>query len=129
MALSDVTESSPPVVPHFTAGPTVATLFAGTCNVPLRIVASPATLRVSWTLSSAYGALYQAKVYENGILKNTSTNFNYDKIVSGYVEGDNDTMDADWTYRVDIVRISDSAVVASGSVNWQKSYGNCSGIV
>lgn len=128
--MTDVSESSPVPTPQITAGPTVATGFAGACNTFLHTVAFRATVRISWTLSAGYAGLYQAKIYENGILIVTSTSTFYDRNVDGLVEGSNHTFTSNWTYRVDIVRISDNAVVSSGTTAaWVQDYGNCSNAV
>lgn len=126
MGMTDVSESSPIVTPQFTAGPTVGTGFAGACNTSTHTVAFRATVRVSWTLSAPYGALYQAKIYENGIFVTNWGATSWDKNVDGLVEGSNRTFTSDWTYRVDIVRISDNAVVASATTAaWVQDYGTC----
>ena len=106
--------------------PTVATNNAGACTA-----GSPdpeASIRVSWTITNS-AAGYTTKVYENDILVSSQaiTLDFYDKTVTGAVQnGPNGSWNADWTYRVDIVRTSDGSVVSSGtSSQWTQLYGSC----
>jgi len=111
-----------------TSTPDVNTLNAGACfgSIP-----NPAaSIRVTWTITNPDAALYSAKLYENNILKSTqdtAASMNYDKTVAGFVEGGNGNWwNADWTYRVDVVRKSDSEVVSTGtSAEWTQQYGEC----
>lgn len=123
MGMTDVSESSPVLTPQFTSGPSVQSTNPGSCS-PSFVYAS---LRVSWTLSASYGITYQAKTYENGILVATSALLYHDKSIAQIEDGYDGSV-SNWTYRVDIVRISDGAVVTSQeSSPWVQSYGRCPG--
>jgi hypothetical protein len=108
--------------------PTVATLAPGMCSGGSVLV--NASLRVTWTVTNGDAANYEIKVYEDGILKATQggTSTSYTKTVTGFVEdGFYNAFFADWTYRVDMCRISDSEVVdTKTAADWEQWYGTCS---
>lgn len=112
-----------------TSTPTVASTASGTCSGSN--TGQSAALRVSWTITNPAPTQYAARLYENGILKQTSdtaASMSWDKIVSGYVEdGPRSPFTADWTYRVDVVDKSNGRVVSSKtSATWERTYGLCS---
>jgi hypothetical protein len=128
MGMTDVSVTAPaPATPQIASGPGVASTDAGLCSFAHTVTRS-AAIRVSWTLTNPYGVTFEAKVYENEILVAVTTGLFYDKVISGQVENGSLSLMSDWTYRVDIVRISDGAVVDSNySSAWQQIYGDCSG--
>jgi hypothetical protein len=108
--------------------PTVATVNPGICSGGS--VLTNATVGISWTVTNGDDALYEIKVYEDGILiaTKTGTTTQHTKTVTGFVEdGFFNPFFADWTYRVDMVRISDSVVVdTKTAADWEQWYGTCS---
>ena len=126
-----VGQPQPTGTPPTTSTPTVATLTTGACGVG-HTIASAAQIRIAWTVTNPDGVNYDAKLYENGILLSTqavTASMHYDKTIGGAVEGDaGHAWLSDWTYRLDIVRKSTSAVVDSqSSAPWEVQYGDCSG--
>lgn len=102
----------------------VATLTAGSCAG--NTVDISASLRATWAATNFNPTLHKYSLYINNILETTTTGTSYDKEVSGLVEGNpRHPVSKHWTYRLDIVRLSDSAVLASSSVSVTKSYGDC----
>lgn len=106
----------------------LSTAIAGACAGP-GIIATSASVHIAWTLTNPDPSLYSVKVYENGALLQTLAGdaTSYDKPVSGAVEnGSTASWFSNWTYRVDVVRNSDSVAVSSAtSTAWVKKYGGC----
>lgn len=127
MALSDVTVTTPPS-PQFSVNPSVVSTNSGACNSFSHTMTQSASIRISWVLTLPYSTNFVARVYQNGVLVSGDlTNLYYDKVI-GQVEYGSQSSLSDWTYRVDIIRVSDGAVVASAeSAAWIQQYGNCSG--
>lgn len=122
MGMTDISESSPVPSPQFNAGVAVVSDYAGRCS-PF----APARIRIWWTLNNPYASTFQARIYENGIYIATVTALEYVKIIGGQIEDGLQGSYSNWTYRVDIVRISNGAVVASQeSSPWGQYYGVCS---
>jgi len=110
--------------------PTVASTGGGTCSGSS--VATPASIRVSWTITNPDGTNYTAKLYENNVLKSTAptaASMHFDKTISAAVEdGSQMPWKANWTYRVDIIENLSGAVVATkSSAEWTQAYGGCGG--
>lgn len=95
----------------------------GTCfTTPLQ----PAVVRLDWTSTGFSAGGQDYKVYRDGVLVNTTDSTSYILSLAGLVEDDtHHAQDITFNYRVDIVRASDSAVLASRSVSVTKHYGNC----
>jgi hypothetical protein len=102
----------------------VNTSDTGSCSPP-----TPARILVSWNIANFDAALHVMKVYENGILVNTGTVASYAKRIGSYVEyGSIGSFTSDWTYRVDLIRLSDNHVLSSStSAPWNQLYGSCNG--
>lgn len=90
-------------------------------------ISEHAAIRVSWVVTDFDIGLHTMRVYENNILKSSQSESQYDKTVFGSVEyGPFSQWRSDWTYRVDVVRIADGAVLASQqAAAWQQTYGAC----
>lgn len=114
--------------PQFTVLPTVTSAFAGFCSGGRGAVTSAsAAIQLAWSLSPGYGTSYYARIYENDILVSSNiTASTYTRSMTGLVESGGGNP-ANLTFRVDIVRRSDSAVVASrSSAQWTQRYaGTC----
>ena len=114
------------VIPS-TNQPTVATNQAGAC-----FAGSPdpsASITVDWTITNP-SSDYRMRLYENDIqvyVADSDGVSSYDKEVTGFVQnGSGGPWNADWTYRVDVERKSDSAVVSTQtSATWTQAYGSC----
>jgi len=104
---------------------TLSTGSLGTCVThPLQ----PAQLNVAWTSTNFNSALHDYKVYRDGVLVNTTDTLSYTLVLAGLVENAcQHPQDIIFNYRVDIVRTSDSVVLASKSASVTKSYGDCVG--
>jgi hypothetical protein len=86
----------------------------------------PATIRLDWTASSYNSALYDFKVYRDGVLVATTDSNVYLLQIAGLVENDtHHQQDITFNYRLDIVRNSDSQVMDTRSISATKHYGNC----
>lgn len=104
---------------------TLSTSTMGTCiTTPLQ----PAGIRLDWTATNFNSATQDFKVYRDGVFVSSTDSLAYALQIAGLVENDaHHPQDIAFNYRVDIVRTSDSAVLASKSVSATKSYGNCTG--
>jgi hypothetical protein len=114
-----------------TGTPTVATLNAGLCHAFNGTVITPASIRVSWSVTNPDAANYSAKLYKDGIListQDTAASMTYDETISGQVvDAPHFQWTSNWVFRVDIAAKSDGAVVSSKtSLAWQETYGTCS---
>ena len=109
--------------------PQVTSISATTLNPGLcaaGAVSTEASVRVGWTASNFDPALHSFYLYKDNILQDTFLASPFDMTVAGLVENDpHHVQTFTWTFRVDIVRASDSAVLASASTTITKSYGNC----
>lgn len=126
--LAAMAEAAEPAPAEPTLGAvTVASLNDGACSGSTPTPA--ASLRVSWSAASPDATLYDTKVYKNGVLQATlpNTTTTHDETVTGYVLGGlRNSFASSWTYRVDVVRKSDSQVVSTqSSAPWQEEYGQC----
>ena len=106
----------------------VATNNAGACFAGT--VDTEAIIDVTWSVANSNATLYRARLYENDILVSTQdsdASMSWQKTITGAVEnGPNGQWNADWTYRVDIERKSDSQVMSSASSSqWTQLYGSC----
>lgn len=117
-------------VPPTTSTPSVTSTSTGACA--LGVPSPAASIRVSWTITNPDATLYEAKLYENSILvstQNTAASMTWDKTITGSVESAQAVSGfwfADWTYRLDVVRKSDSQVMDSKtSTMWGQEYGSC----
>lgn len=115
-------QSVPEATPALTAL-TIVTGSAGHCNPTIS-----GSITVSWTATNFVSGTQDFKVYRDGILVNTTDTPTYGLIIAGLVEGNQQhPQDITFNYRVDIVRTSDSLVLATRSASVTKSYGNCTG--
>ena len=98
---------------------------SGTCiTTPLQ----PASITVSWTSSNYDSSLYDYKVYQDDILKSTQDTTSYGQQQAGLVENDTHCQEQrTFNFRVDIVRTSDSVVMATRSASSTRNYGRCAG--
>jgi hypothetical protein len=119
-----------PPAPSLSGG-TVSHLTAGACN-GVGGVSTPAQLQVSWGVANPDAVNYSIKIYENSVFQSTisGSSTTYAKTITGYVEdtsgGRSGTFTSNWTYRVDLVRLSDGVVVSSvTTAAWQQLYGDC----
>lgn len=96
-------------------------------------VSVSATVHIAWTITAPNPSTYKTRIKRSGadrsgLLLNTATSF--DDTVQGYIENGliNKVFTSNYTYTVEIVRISDGVVVASAAAQpWVQDYGNCSG--
>jgi len=104
---------------------TLSTGSLGTClTTPLQ----PAQLNVTWTATNFNSASQEFRVYRDGVLVHTTDSLIYTLVLAGLVENAcQHPQDIDFNYRVDIVRSSDSIVLASRSASVTKQYGDCVG--
>lgn len=115
----------PETTPEFTSGPSAAIQFDGFCSGGS--VSFPSRTNISWTASNFNASLHDYKVYKDGILVSTQSTSPYTHQVDGFItNGFFHPTFKSWTFRVDIVRKSDSAVLATGSVVWSAYYYLCS---
>lgn len=107
------------------------THFAGVCtNHNLTVNAN---VGFNWTETNFNSSLHEHRVYQDNVLLSTfGTGTSYLKQIPGVVQdGCGASWQSDWVFRVDIVRKSDSVVLASatvpGNVNdhWMWYYGTC----
>lgn len=118
----------PPVPTIASAG---ITHFAGVCvNHNLQVNAN---LHANWTSTNFDSNLHEYRIYQDSVLVATQGgSTSYLKQIPGVVEdGCGASWQSSWVFRVDIVRKSDSVVLASatiqGNVNnqWVWYYGTC----
>ena len=120
---------------------TVSSFDTGSCDVGGDGgLATPAQIQISWGMTNPDDAQYQLKVYENGVLMSGGTlacsATGLEKTITGAVEagvdgeaGHGSEWTSDWTYRVDLVRLSDGvAVQTQSSSPWRQTYGVCGGL-
>lgn len=114
------------------SGVSVATGVTGQCTGSQfsgGALVTPATIVVSWAMANA-SSNYTTNIYENGVflasVANTTTS--YTKTISGAVQnGAASRFNANWVYRIDVVRNADSVVVSTASsAEWVQAYGQCS---
>lgn len=103
----------------------IVTAIQGTClTTPLQ----PAAIRVQWTATNFNSVTQIFKVYRDGVYVTQTTSLQYVLSLAGLVENNQQhPQDITFNYRVDIVRTSDLAVLATKSASVTKSYGNCTG--
>lgn len=129
--------ASPGIQPTL-SGLSVSSLSGGACRIGggggLLIAAK---VIVQWSVANPNDPQYAIKVYENGVLFGDGTipssHVSYTKTVAGSVEigvpGESGSGQwvSNWTYRIDLVRLSDGVAVQSlTSFLWAQGYGVCS---
>lgn len=92
-------------------------------------VATSAQNQLAWTLTNPDAADYDISVYENGVriagVAGDTTSLLIE-ITGNVRNGTFFPWESNWTYRVDVVRKSDSVVVATATSNtWIVAYGGC----
>ncbi len=90
----------------------------------------PASLRVNWSASDKDASLYEFQVFRDDVYWGTvaGSGSSRTEFVSGsYVIGGTvSTFNADWTYSVKIVRLSDANVMeVATAAEWTQLYGQC----
>jgi hypothetical protein len=118
--------SPPPPLPSLSAlGVTSAR--SGTCPATNN---DWAVVEVGWTVTNGGDPAYEIHVLENGTLVGTLTSSAvfWDKTVTNYIFNSTNVprFTSNWTYTVQLVRISDGVVVQSlVSSAWTHLYGSC----
>lgn len=112
-----------PSIDSLTAG----THLAGDCDGGA--VLTDAQFRISWTLSDVRVGDYVLLVYEDGVMKQQydASQTNHTVIVAGYIEDGAAPFLYDETWKLEVVRLYDDAIVATDTVQWTKQYGTCGG--
>lgn len=125
-----IMRAATPVLTPAVSSLAASTGSAGACN-PSGGIDTEASVHVSWSVANANSTLYSAKLYKSGVLvatQDTTASMSYSETVAGAVEnGSVDPWVANWTYRVDIVRKSDSHTMDSASTSFTRNYGGCPG--
>lgn len=123
---------APTTVPSFGTSASVARVTAGACSGG---ATSPdAQIQIAWgitnpdTVNYSLTLLENGSVLANGIACNAST---YNKTITNFVETTEllapNEFQSNWTYTVQLIRLSDGVVIASSVTSaWIQTYATCS---
>ena len=84
----------------------------------------------TWSMANVDDVTYQNKIYENSVYVATKLNsvVTYAVTAPGVQTDSRHVTAVDKTYRIDVIRISDSAVVSSATGNdYIDTFGDCTG--
>jgi hypothetical protein len=123
---------SPTTIPSFGTAAQVGRVTGGACNGGA--TDPDAQIQVTWAINSPDNTNYSITVLENGsviqsgLACNAST---FTKTITNFVETTQllapNEFQSNWTYTVQLVRISDGVVIASSVTSaWIQTYATCS---
>lgn len=127
----------PQAGPVETAVPTLSSVYisstpggcAGGSN--FRHVFPNASMTLNWSSTNFNSALHEYRIYQDNVLVSTQdTSTSYTKTIYGAEGVGGNQWEANWTFRVDIVRKSDNVVRASITADpFVQFYGDCGSLL
>jgi hypothetical protein len=108
-----------------------ALLTTGSCSAHPGVPSPAGTIRTTWSMANADSTgAYVTNIYKNSVFVVQIANNVVSRTENAPgVQGDpNHNSHVDWTFRIDVVRVSDSQVMNSATGNrYQDDFGDCNG--